>query len=276
MLYNASVYLDESGQVAGVFAAARDITDLKRVENELRKSGAYNRSLIEAALDPLLTISPEGKITDVNTATVKITGYSRKKLIGTDFSDYFTDPVAAKSGYNKAFHDGSIRDYEIHIRHRTGREIPVLYNASVYRDESGNVVGVFAAARDISERKKTEEEQARLAAIVENSDDAIIGKTLEGTILTWNAGAQRMYGLHSCRSAIGRNVSMLIPPDSEGDLRIHSQTREQRITPPTLRKYTGEKRWDNHPGIFNRLTDSGLRRQLNRTSTIARDISAQK
>ena len=275
VLYNASVYLDESGQVAGVFAAARDITDLKRVEDELRKAGAYNRSLIEAALDPLVTISPEGKITDVNAATVKITGFSRKKLIGTDFSDYFTDQVAAKAGYNKAFQEGSVRDYELRIRHRTGREIPVLYNASVYRDGSGQVAGVFAAARDISERKKAEEEQARLAAIVENSEDAIIGKTLDGTILSWNAGAQRMYG-YTPAEAIGRNVSILIPPDNKDDLEFI--LKRVKKGSPLLHFESMRVRKDG-AAIPVSLTVSPIRDHdgnLIGASTIARDISAQK
>ena len=80
MLYNASVYKDARGNVLGVFAAARDITAQKQASQ-------YARSLIEASLDPLVTISPEGKITDVNEATVKVTGVPREKLIGTDFAE---------------------------------------------------------------------------------------------------------------------------------------------------------------------------------------------
>ncbi len=91
VLYNASVYRDEKGEVLGVFAAARDVTEQK-------KASQYARSLIEASLDPLVTISPEGKITDVNEASVKVTGVSRDKLIGTDFSDYFTEPENARDG----------------------------------------------------------------------------------------------------------------------------------------------------------------------------------
>jgi PAS domain S-box-containing protein len=158
VLYNASVYLDESGTVAGVFAAARDVTELRRAEKELVRAGAYNRSLIEASLDPLVTISPDGKIMDVNAATVKITGYPRKKLIGTDFTDYFTNRGAAKAGYDTAFKKGSVRDYELEIRHKSGKTIPVLYNASVYRDAEGDVAGIFAAARDVTRLKKAEED----------------------------------------------------------------------------------------------------------------------
>ena len=157
VLYNASLYRDEKGKVIGVFAAARDITKRKRAEAELRQAGAYNRSLIEASLDPLVTIAPDGKITDVNKATEQVTGLTREELIGTDFSDYFTDPEKARAGYQQVFREGSVEDYELGIRHRDGRVTPVLYNASLYRDEAGQVVGVFAAARDISELKRATE-----------------------------------------------------------------------------------------------------------------------
>ncbi|HOL07223.1 MAG TPA: PAS domain S-box protein, partial [Methanomassiliicoccaceae archaeon] len=124
----------------------------------LRKAGAYNRSLIEASLDPMVTIGPDGKITDANTATAKVTGVSQKDLIGTDFSDYFTDPEKARIGYETVFREGLVRDYELEIRRTDGHITPVLYNASVYRDDSGNIIGVFAAARDITARKLFENE----------------------------------------------------------------------------------------------------------------------
>ena len=92
------------GNVLGVFAAARDVT-------EQRQASQYARSLIEASLDPLVTISPEGKITDVNEATVKVTGMSRDELIGTDFSDYFTEPEKAREGYQQVFAKGFVTDY---------------------------------------------------------------------------------------------------------------------------------------------------------------------
>ncbi len=148
VLYNASVYRDAQGQVQGVFAAARDITEMK-------KSSQYVRSLIEVSLDPLVTISPEGKITDVNEATIKVTGLARGKLIGTDFSTYFTEPPKARAGYEEAFKKGFVTDYPLTIRHQDGTLTEVLYNASVYKDKEGHVLGVFAAARDYSRVKKT-------------------------------------------------------------------------------------------------------------------------
>lgn len=123
---------------------------------EAKRANAYNRSLLEASIDPLLTIGKDGKIKDVNPATEAATGLSRSELIDTDFSAYFTDPDAARTGYRKAFRDGFVRNFALEIRHRDGHLMPVLYNASVYREETGEVAGVFAAARDITERKKAE------------------------------------------------------------------------------------------------------------------------
>ena len=91
---------------------------------------------------------------DVNEGSVKVTGMPREKLIGTDFSDYFTEPEKAREGYKRAFSLGSVTDYPLTIRHRDERLTDVLYNASVYKDSLGNVLGVFAAARDITERTR--------------------------------------------------------------------------------------------------------------------------
>ncbi len=128
----------------------------QEAEEALRLANAYNRSLLEASLDPLVTIDADGKITDVNAATEKVTGRSRDELVGTDFSDYFTDPEKAGAGYRQVFREGSVKDYALEIRHRDGRTTPVLYNATVYRYEAGKVIGVFAAARDITDLRETE------------------------------------------------------------------------------------------------------------------------
>ncbi|MDD1743220.1 MAG: PAS domain S-box protein [Methanomassiliicoccales archaeon] len=159
-----SAIRDEQGAIVGASMFARDITEevaiRRRNEERLETASQYSRSLIEASLDPLVTISPEGKITDVNQATVDVTGTGRDELIGTDFSDYFTEPEKARVGYQRVFAEGFVTDYPLTIRHRAGRLTDVLYNASLYRDSRGNVLGVFAAARDVTARKKAEEELA--------------------------------------------------------------------------------------------------------------------
>ncbi len=144
--------LNNAGDAVQLVGTVIDITERKRGEEALRLSNAYNRSLIEASLDPLVTIGPDGKITDVNAATEAATGRSRGELIGTDFCDYFTDPTRARAGYEQVFREGTVRDYPLELRHRDRRVMSVSYNASVYRDEAAQIIGVFAAARDITER----------------------------------------------------------------------------------------------------------------------------
>ncbi len=157
VLYNASIYRNDIGEVTGVFAAARDVTERKRAEEELRAASVYARNLLEASQDPLVTINAKGQITDVNEATVQATGLSRAALIGSDFSDYFTEPEKARAGYQEVFAKGQVTDYPLSLRNVSGKVKEVLYNASVYRNEVGEVTGIFAAARDITERKRAEE-----------------------------------------------------------------------------------------------------------------------
>jgi len=136
-------------------------------EKKLQAASLYARSLLEASLDPLVTISSDGRIMDVNRSTEAATGLSREDLIGSDFSEYFSEPEKARAGYQRVFQEGSVRDYPLAIRHQSGSVTEVLYNASLYKNEAGEVEGVFAAARDITDRKSAEEEIRRLNAELE-------------------------------------------------------------------------------------------------------------
>jgi PAS domain S-box-containing protein len=153
VLYYASVHRDAEGEVLGVFAAARDVT---------ARNQAFDtaRSMIEASLDSLVSINPEGMITDANEATSKVTGVPRDELIGTAFSEYFTEPRKADAIYQRVFAEGMAVDYPLTMRHRDGRLSEVLYNASVYRDANGEVLGVFAAARDVTKQRQAQAEIA--------------------------------------------------------------------------------------------------------------------
>jgi PAS domain S-box-containing protein len=148
---------------------------------KLRRASLYARSLLEASVDPLVTISPDGKITDVNKATEVATGVPRSMLLGTDFASYFTESEKARAGYREVFDRGQVFDYPLAIRHVSGKVADVLYNASLYRDERGAVAGVFAAARDVTERKRAELE---LAVSLVHLEDLVAERTAE--ILTSN------------------------------------------------------------------------------------------
>src|ERR1043165_592141 len=120
------------------------------------RDSEYARSLIEASLDPLFTISPDGKITDMNYASIKITGKSREQLIGSEFLEYFTEPDKARAGYEQVFADGFVADYPLTIKDH--KLTDVLFNGSVYKDEHGKVLGIVVVARDITEQKRIEKE----------------------------------------------------------------------------------------------------------------------
>lgn len=179
-----SPVLDATGEITSFVAVKENITERIVAEESLRKASLYARSLIEASLDPLVTINPEGKITDVNQAAEKVTGIGRDALIGSDFSDYFTEPHLARQGYQQVFSQGFVTNYPLAIRHRDGHIVNVLYNASVYRGENGLVQGVFAAARDITERKLMEdtlrEQQESVRQMLETSPIAVRVATSDG------------------------------------------------------------------------------------------------
>jgi PAS domain S-box-containing protein len=159
--FQISVFSPKAGWFATVFT---DITERNKAEEKQRAVLLYTRNLIEANLDPMVIISADGLITDVNGATEEITGVSRERLVGSDFSGYFTEPEKAYAVYKKVFSQGIVRDYPLTICHRSGRTIDVLYNAIAYRNDAGEVQGVFAAARDITEIKRAEAEHENLEA----------------------------------------------------------------------------------------------------------------
>jgi PAS domain S-box-containing protein len=170
--------LDTGGEALAI-AAVRDMSSYQSSETgrqvrdvaEGRRAFEAAQSMIETSQDSLVAISPEGKITDANMAMVRITGVPRQKLIGTSFSDYFTEPEKAEEVYQLAFsEEGSITDYPLTLRHVDGHETrtEVRYNASVYRDGSGNVRGVFAAARDVTEQMLAQRAMAEQKAAAED------------------------------------------------------------------------------------------------------------
>ena len=189
---------DNAGQIIKWLGTCTDIDNLKRAQETLSRANAYNRSLLEASLDPMVTIAPDGKITDLNRATEAATGLSRKALIGTDFCAYFTDPDTASAVYQQVLHAGAIRDFALELRCRDGTTMPVLYNASLYRDEAGEVAGIFAAARNITDQKRAAEtirlQAEQYAAILAASADGFWLVDADGRILDVSDALCRLTG----------------------------------------------------------------------------------
>ena len=155
---------DANNEIIGYLLIGTDNTARKQVEAErmlldqaVRDQQFYTRSLIESNIDALMTTDPRGIITDVNKQMEALTGSTRDELIGAPFKDYFTDPDRAEAGIKLVLSEGKLTDYELTARARNGQETVVSYNASTFHDRDRKLRGVFAAARDVTERKRYEQ-----------------------------------------------------------------------------------------------------------------------
>ncbi|MDA3831915.1 MAG: ATP-binding protein [Spirochaetales bacterium] len=133
--------------------AALEHSDRKEAD-QLIRAYRYTRGLIESSLDALVTFNKNGLITGVNEQTVRLTEHTREELINSRFRNFFTDPERAAQGVRRSFEEGKVTDYELVMKSKSGKETVVSYNATVYKDEKGQIKGVFAAARDMTEIKK--------------------------------------------------------------------------------------------------------------------------
>jgi diguanylate cyclase (GGDEF)-like protein/PAS domain S-box-containing protein len=179
--------------------------------------------MIESSLDSLVAISPQGMITDANEATVKVTGIPRVELIGTAFSQCFTEPAKAERIYQLVFTEGMAVDYPLTMRHRDGTLTEVLYNASVYRDAGGKVLGVFAAARDVTAQKQAAESARRLTAaedlvhtLMASGSIGIALTELDGRVRVVNRSLCNLLGYDQAWLLAHRLEDVVHPDDVEG------------------------------------------------------------
>ena len=158
VFWTHSPMVDGAGVITGISTIAHDITDLRRAQAAARTASDQARELIAVNPDPLFIIGSDGRIADVNVAAMRATGVNRGKIIGSDFSDYFTDPERARAAYRETFAKGSVKEYALSLRHCSGTTMEVLYNATIYRDAGGIVVGLLADARNVSKLRHDAEE----------------------------------------------------------------------------------------------------------------------
>ncbi|QIH37503.1 response regulator [Flavobacterium sp. Sr18] len=153
-----AVFVDLHTKNQELLFQAQQLKKLNTDLNAQKLRSDYSLSLIEASHDPLFAISPEGKITDMNNASVEVTGKTRQELIGTDFFEYSTEPEKALKVYRKVFEKGFIADSPLVLRHKNGKLIHVLFNGAVYKDDKENVLGAAIVARDVTNQKRIETE----------------------------------------------------------------------------------------------------------------------
>jgi PAS domain S-box-containing protein len=271
---------DSAGKIIGASTIARDIGEQKRAEEKLRESEEHYRNVAETATDAIITTDEESTITSVNRAAERIFGHRSEELLGQKLT-------ALMPEYLRHVHQASLKTYittgdreleyweciELTGLKKGGREIPVELSVSRFTKNDKHVFTCIV--RDITERKQAQESLLRLAAIVESSSDAIIGKTLDGAIFTWNPGAEKLFG-YSAGEAIGRHISIVIPADRRDEV------------PQILERIGRSESTENYETV--RLNREGKEIDVSVTvspikdgggavigaSTIARDITEQK
>ena len=233
----------EDLEVIRVAGVAEDVTDRKRATDELRESERrFSKILGEVQLVSLM-LDRDARITYCNDYLLRLTGWTREEVFGMDWFELFVPPEIARDLHGvftslladlpDAWH------HENEIRTRSGERRLIQWNNILLRSLAGEVIGTASIGEDITERKRAEELHARMAAIVESSDDAIIGKNLSGVITSWNSGAAQLLGYRP-EEAIGQPLSLIVPQDriAEEEQILDRLRHGERVTHfETVRKH---------------------------------------
>jgi PAS domain S-box-containing protein len=213
-IINATPLADAAGDYAGAFAMVTDITERMLHERAVRASEERYRNIIETTTDGVWMIDGDHRTTYVNRRMAEMLGHAVEEMLGRPVADFMhggTEP------------SGGGRPREVRYVRKDGSEMWGLLSGSPLTDGSGGYGGALAMVADITERKRSEESVARLAAIVESSPDAIFSTDLEARITSWNSAAERVYG-YTEEEAVGRSAWMLVLPERQEEAKELGRT----------------------------------------------------
>jgi PAS domain S-box-containing protein len=247
-----------------------------RAEAARQQSYDLVRAVVDGTTDAVFVKDRRGRYLMINAAGAGFLGKAAADVIGQDDTRLFSAPSARAimEDDRRIMATGETRTYE-EVGTAAGVTRTYLATKGPYRDARGTVLGLIGIARDISERKRAEEARARLAAIVESSEDAILSKDLDGVILTWNRAAEKMYG-YTAAEVVGRPIALLVPPERAGEVRaiLGQLARGERLeNHETVRLRKDGTRIDVALSISPMADATG---RVTGSSVIARDITARK
>ena len=264
---------NEAGEVEGCVTSLTDISEKRIAEEQSAKLAA----IVESSEDAIVSKRLDGIITSWNAAAERIFGYSAAEMVGTPITKIIPPDRLNEEPHiiQQILKGERIEHFETERMRKDGRKIMVSLTISPVKDIRGKIIAVSKVARDITKQKKADEATARLAAIVQSSDDAIISKTLQGIITTWNAGAQKLFG-YTEDEMIGEQITRIIPPerlDEEPDI-LKKLRRGEKVDHFETKRITKDGRLLDISLTISPIKDS--EGNVIGASKIARNITDQR
>ncbi len=264
----------DDGTVSGTVLVFRDVSERRRANDALRRSEQELSDFFNNATIALHWVGPDGIILRANQAELDMLGYSAEEYLGRHIAEFHTDQAVIADILRRLTAGEDLHNYPARLRCRDGGVKHVLISSSV-RWDRGRFVHTRCFTLDVTDRKRAEEMKGLLAAVVESSEDAVISKTIDGRILSWNAGAQAMFG-YAAEEAIGRPITLIIPPDlhaMEQDILARVGGGERIETFETTRQSRAGQRLDVSLTLSPVRDETGA---IVAASSIARDIRRRK
>jgi PAS domain S-box-containing protein len=266
----------DEGVYLGYVGIVIDITERQQKELDLRHSREQLELLSDTVPALISYVGADRRYLTCNALYSKWFGLPREKIVGQRMEDVLGAKAWGVVGpYVERAFSGEPCEYEAEVDYRHGGKRWIHARYTPHREDDGEIVGVVCLVTDISARREAGHARARLAAIVDSSDDAIVSKTLDGSITSWNAGAARLFG-YTAEEAIGRPITMLIPDERRyEEERILDRIRHGQAVPPyeTIRRRKDGSLFDIFLSVSPIIDETG---RIVGASKIARDITARK